>query len=164
MGRRARADSNGPYREGRGRSGARHPVWRAHRREQVRRKRMPMRWCRSQKPAKSTASAFPVLAGCHPAVLTLTPPPENGSDPESIAESALHSIEKFHRCVAVLLSRRRERPPSFRRLAISPRCCADQGQLSPSTSARGFFRDSATFSVNPDNYQRQTHTPRTQPQ
>ena len=33
---------------------------------------MPMRWCRSQKPAKSTASAFPVLAGCHPAVLTLT--------------------------------------------------------------------------------------------
>jgi hypothetical protein len=62
---------------------------------------MPMRWCRSQKPAKSTASAFPVLAGCHPAVLTLTPPPENGSDPESIAESALRSIEKFHRCVAV---------------------------------------------------------------
>jgi hypothetical protein len=40
-------------------------------------------------------------------VLTLTRPPENGSDPESIAES---------------------------------------------------------FSVNPDNYQRQTHTPRTQPQ
>jgi hypothetical protein len=68
---------------------------------------MPMRWCRSQKPAKSTASAFPVVAGCHPAVLTLTRPSENGSDPEGIAES---------------------------------------------------------FSGNPDNYQRQTHTPRTQPQ
>jgi hypothetical protein len=27
--------------------------------------RVPMRWCRSQKPAKSTASIFPVLAGCH---------------------------------------------------------------------------------------------------
>lgn len=65
---------------------------RAHRREQVRRKRMPMRWCRSQKPAKSTASAFPVVAGCHPAVLTLTRPPENGSDPEGIAESAFRSV------------------------------------------------------------------------
>jgi len=70
------------YRDGRGRSGARHPVWRAHRREQVRRKRMPMRWCRSQKPAKSTASAFPVVAGCHPAVLTLTRPSENGFRPK----------------------------------------------------------------------------------
>jgi len=26
-----------------------------------------MRCCRSQKPAKSTASIFPVAAGCHPA-------------------------------------------------------------------------------------------------
>jgi hypothetical protein len=25
-----------------------------------------MRWCRSQKPAKSAASIFPVVAGCHP--------------------------------------------------------------------------------------------------
>ena len=53
---------------------------------------MPTRWCRSQKPAKSTASAFPVVAGCHPAVLTLTRPPENGSDPEGIAESAFRSV------------------------------------------------------------------------
>ena len=29
--------------------------------------RVPMRWCRSQKPAKSAASIFPVAAGCHPA-------------------------------------------------------------------------------------------------
>ena len=28
-----------------------------HSAQQVRRKRMPMRWCRSQKPANSTASA-----------------------------------------------------------------------------------------------------------
>jgi hypothetical protein len=26
-----------------------------------------MRWCRGQKPAKSTASVLPVVAGCHPA-------------------------------------------------------------------------------------------------
>jgi hypothetical protein len=25
--------------------------------------RVPMRWCRSQKPAKSTASVFPIVAG-----------------------------------------------------------------------------------------------------
>jgi hypothetical protein len=58
------------------------------RREQVRRKRMPMRWCRSQKPAKSTASAFPVAAGCHPAVLTLTRRLENGSDPKGVQNRA----------------------------------------------------------------------------
>ena len=29
-------------------------------------KRVPMRWCRSQKPAKLAASAFPAVAGCHP--------------------------------------------------------------------------------------------------
>ena len=29
--------------------------------------RVPMRCCRSQKPAKSTASVFAVMAGCHPA-------------------------------------------------------------------------------------------------
>src|SRR6185437_3552167 len=33
----------------------------------VRRQRVPMRWCRSQKPAKSAASAISVAAGCHPA-------------------------------------------------------------------------------------------------
>jgi Protein of unknown function (DUF3309) len=33
-----------------------------------------MRWCRSQKPAKSTASVFPIAAGCHPAV-----PSHNGA-------------------------------------------------------------------------------------
>ena len=42
------------------------------RREQVRRKRVPMRWCRSQKPAKSTASIFSIVTGCHPAVLWIT--------------------------------------------------------------------------------------------
>src|SRR5207342_810335 len=26
-----------------------------------------MRWCRSQKPAKSTTSVFPIATGCHPA-------------------------------------------------------------------------------------------------
>jgi len=36
------------------------------RREQVRRKRVPMRCCRSEKPAKSTTSVFPIMAGCHP--------------------------------------------------------------------------------------------------
>jgi hypothetical protein len=29
--------------------------------------RVPMRWCRSQKPAKSAASVISVSAGCHPA-------------------------------------------------------------------------------------------------
>jgi hypothetical protein len=33
------------------------------------RQRVPMRWCRSQKPAKSATSVFPVAAGCHPAGL-----------------------------------------------------------------------------------------------
>jgi hypothetical protein len=47
-----------------------------------------MRWCRSQKPAKSTASAFPVPAGCHPAVLTLTRQSEICS--ERLAEFRLH--------------------------------------------------------------------------
>jgi hypothetical protein len=28
--------------------------------------RVPMRWCRSKKPAKSAASIFSVAAGCHP--------------------------------------------------------------------------------------------------
>jgi hypothetical protein len=37
------------------------------RREQIRRKRVPMRWCRSQKPAKSATSVISVLAGYHPA-------------------------------------------------------------------------------------------------
>ena len=37
------------------------------RQERVRRRRVPMRCCRSQKPAKSTASVIPVMAGCHPA-------------------------------------------------------------------------------------------------
>ena len=49
---------------------------------------MPMRWCRSQKPAKSTASAFPVPAGCHPAVLTLTRQSEICS--ERLAEFRFH--------------------------------------------------------------------------
>jgi hypothetical protein len=31
-----------------------------------------MRWCRSQKPAKSTASVFSIVTGCHPAVLWVT--------------------------------------------------------------------------------------------
>jgi hypothetical protein len=65
----------------RGRGGAGRPFVRVHRREQVRRKRMPIRWCRSQKPAKSTASAFPVAAVCHPTVLTLIRRSTNGSDP-----------------------------------------------------------------------------------
>jgi hypothetical protein len=38
-----------------------------------------MRWCRSQKPAKSAASIFPVAAGCHPArAVSITPPPGFG--------------------------------------------------------------------------------------
>jgi hypothetical protein len=40
-----------------------------------------------RKPAKSTASAFPVAAGCHPTVLTLARPLANGSDPEMLSGS-----------------------------------------------------------------------------
>lgn len=36
-------------------------------RERVRRQRVPMRWCRSEKPAKSATSAISIAAGCHPA-------------------------------------------------------------------------------------------------
>jgi hypothetical protein len=36
-------------------------------------KRVPMRCCRGQKPAKSAASIVPVAAGCHPA----RPSPDN---------------------------------------------------------------------------------------
>src|ERR1044072_3761414 len=39
-----------------------------------------MRWCRSQKPAKSTASVFPIVAGCHPAVRTTTGSRRESSD------------------------------------------------------------------------------------
>src|SRR4029079_17844160 len=37
--------------------------------------RVPMRWCRSQKPAKSAASVFPVATGCHRARAQLNAKP-----------------------------------------------------------------------------------------
>jgi hypothetical protein len=38
-----------------------------------------MRWCRSQKPAKSAASVVPVAAGCHPGVQSVTQKSSIGS-------------------------------------------------------------------------------------
>src|ERR1044072_9875610 len=39
-----------------------------------------MRWCRSQKPATSPASFFPIVAGYHPAVRTTTGSRRESSD------------------------------------------------------------------------------------
>jgi len=47
--------------------------------------RIPMRWCRSQKPAKSTASIFPVVTGCHRARAIC-----NASNVESFDAGRLH--------------------------------------------------------------------------
>ena len=53
-----------------------------------------MRWCRSQKPAKSTASVFPIVAGCHPAVRTTTARPPKVHGTEASARDFLAAEEK----------------------------------------------------------------------
>jgi len=88
------------YRDGRGRSGARHPVWRAHRREQVRRKRMPM-LVPQLETGKINCVRLPRCGRLPPGGADVNSPiRKRFQTQKGIADPALRSVENFHRCVA----------------------------------------------------------------